>query len=1031
MSAFRNIFACLVHESRECVIDLVRNLSYLDPSSLILLYNGGKDTRLLDQSFPFERYGVVLHPRPRQLAWGKLHDFALDCMKFALDNYPFDTLTIVDSDQLAARADYSDYLAQFLVDESDIGLLGNSPGPQPPNTQVGPAAAAFREIDLWRPFLRRFRGGEQKFVHWTFWPSTVFTADAARDLIELFAKDRQLKDLMRRTRIWATEEVIFPTLVALLGYRVAANPCSYEYVRYRQPCTVRELETALARPDVYWIHPVPRQYGDILRQHIRTRFNHYAKVPTGAERVEAETSGNSRLLLSWPILTRMNKIKGWLEEDEADLLIATTSHVLSELPKPHAIVEVGSYCGRSTVVLGSVVKAISAEASVYAIDPHQGKVGAMDHGVKAGSPTLGIFKRNIVEAGLTSVVQVIQKQSFDVHWDKPISLLLIDGLHDYTNVAQDFFHFEPWIVPGGYIAFHDYADYYPGVKAFVNELLSTGKYQKVLCVRSMMVVQRLAEWKRPDHIVLQEPLERVPMEVPPAVASKADAGSDTAVIASDEMPMVSCIMPTYNRLLFVSQAIQYFLRQDYRNRELIIVDDGDDSVADLVPDDSRIRYVRLDRKCPVGTKRNLACKEAHGEIIVHWDDDDWMAYWRIGYQVARLLKARADLCGLDRVLFFAPGLGQSWQYAYPSKKTPLLAGGSLCYTKRLWKDSPFPEIDLGEDARFVWNDRPKRTVTLEDNTFYVALIHPGNTNPRNTTDKRWYHYPIDKIQDITGEDWTFYTNLWEDESKDKRKRSAIPEVHMEVSGGEPLVSCIMPTYNRRWFVPRAIKYFLRQNYANKELVIVDDGSGDVADLVPADERIRYIQVKKKATVGYKRNLAVQHSKGEIIAHWDDDDWYAKDRISYQVQALLSGGAKICGLETGFFYDVLENRFWTCTPALHAKMFFADIHGRSIMYLRDLWDKRTRYPDISLAEDAFFLKSALERKVKIIRCENDSKLIYIRHRTNAWRFNCGKFIDPNEWQSIDIPDFVPAQDLLFYQWQGMSSHSENSDLTFLV
>ena len=50
-------------------------------------------------------------------------------------------------------------------------------------------------------------------------------------------------------------------------------------------------------------------------------------------------------------------------------------------------------------------------------------------------------------------------------------------------------------------------------------------------------------------------------------------------------------MPTHNRRPFVAQAIVYFLRQDYPNRELIIVDDGTDPVADLIPDDPRIRYL--------------------------------------------------------------------------------------------------------------------------------------------------------------------------------------------------------------------------------------------------------------------------------------------------------------------------------------------------------------------------------------------------------------------------------------------------------
>ena len=762
---FQNIFACLVHESQECVIDLVRNLRYMDPSSRILLYNGGKHSHLLDCYFPFERYGVVVHPRPRLMSWGRLHDFALDCMQFALENHPFDTLTIVDSDQLGMRSGYSDYLARFLHDQSEVGLLGCSPGIQAPNTEVGPAVAAYREIDLWRSFLRCFQNGEQKFVHWTFWPTTIFTAVAARELLNLFTKNGQLKDLMRRTRIWATEEVIFPTLVALLGFRVAANPCSYDYVKYGESYTPDQIDNAIGRPDVYWIHPVPRQYDNPLRRHIRNRFDHYIKGAPQTERMLAERSNNPHLLLRLPILTRMKKIEGWLEEDEAELLIAAASHALTESPALHAIVEVGSYCGRSTVVLGSAAKALNPKAKVYAIDPHQGKVGAIDQGITRRIPTLKIFRRNIAEANLTGVVQVIQKHSFDVDWDKPISLLLIDGLHDYINVARDFFHFESWIVSGGYILFHDYADYYPGVKAFVNELLSTGKYKKVVCVQSMVVVQRLFEHEQTEQGLLQEPLSHPTMGIPMAMVSTADSQDDTTEFACDRMPMVSCIMPTHNRREFVPQAIQYFLRQDYPDRELIIVDDGTDDVADLVPADPRILYLRLDRKHALGTKRNLACREA---------------------------------------------------------------------------------------------------------------------------------------------------------------------------------------------------------------------------------------------------------KGEVIVHWHDDDWHSPDRIRYQVQALVTGGAEVCGLDTRFFLDVVDNTFWSCTPALHAKMFFANVNGRSLMYSRRLWENYARYPDIPLTEDAQFLKNLLQRKVAFMRCDNTDKFIYIRHRSNSWRFNCGKFIAPKDWRVVGAPSFVPTEDILFYK-----------------
>src|SRR5205807_4234403 len=244
----RNIFACLVHESPDCVIDLVRNVHSQDPSSTILLYNGSTNAQLL-ASLSLESYGALVHPSPTPMAWGRLHGFALDCMSFALNQLEFETLTIVDSDQLAVRPGYSEHLSTFLQDRNRIGLLGSAPGVLPRNTHIGPVQAAYQEFALWLPFLHRFPQGEQKFAHWTFWPSTVFTCNAARELTRFFASDAQLQSILQHTRIWATEEVILPTLTALLGFEVGVNPCSYDYVKYRATYTPAQLEDAFRRED--------------------------------------------------------------------------------------------------------------------------------------------------------------------------------------------------------------------------------------------------------------------------------------------------------------------------------------------------------------------------------------------------------------------------------------------------------------------------------------------------------------------------------------------------------------------------------------------------------------------------------------------------------------------------------------------------------------------------------------------------------------------------------------------------------------
>lgn len=488
----RNVYACLVHESEECVVDLVRNLRYHDPSSEIVLYNGSPDPSLLNGGFPFARYDVIVHPSARPMQWGKLHGFALDCMQFALDNLSFDTLTVVDSDQLALRSGLAHRLGAALFEQSDVGMLGNAPQPQSAATRVAPAARAWQEIDLWRPFLRQFPSGEDKFVQWTFWPSTVFTAAAVKDLTTLFAKDKVLQETLRRSNLWAVEEVVLPTVTALLGYRILRSPWSYDFVKYRATYAISQLDAALERDDVFWVHPVPRQYGHPIRRHVRDKFNHYA-VNSWSARCEAPSEPDETFppLLTLPILKAMSKVEGWLSEEEADLLITTTRSALSELPQPHAIVEIGSYCGRSTVVLGSVVKALSTGGKVFAIDPHDGHLGALDQGVLKVMSSLEKFRRNMESAGLQAVVETIRSRAVDVPWTRPVSLLFIDGLHDYCNVARDFYHLAPWVVSGGYIAFHDYADYYPGVKTFVDEIMGAGHHAPVRLVGSLYVVKKL------------------------------------------------------------------------------------------------------------------------------------------------------------------------------------------------------------------------------------------------------------------------------------------------------------------------------------------------------------------------------------------------------------------------------------------------------------------------------------------------------------------------------------------------------------
>lgn len=272
--SFQNVFACLVHDQEDCVLDLVKNLSFLDPTSKIILYNGGKDPYFL-KKFPVEKYRVLIHPCPQPLDWGWLHDFAVDVMEYALCEFHFDTLTIVDSDQLLIGKGYSDYLQAFLQDKEKVGMLGKSAERQGRNTRNQPVKTAFREQRLWQPFLSKLANGRNAFPHWTFWPSTVFTQAASRELVPLFRENEELQSIMDQCRVQATEEVVLPTLVKALGFDILQNPCSYEYVQWRKSYTSKDLEKALTEHPCFWMHPVPRQKDHLTRVAIADYFKDY------------------------------------------------------------------------------------------------------------------------------------------------------------------------------------------------------------------------------------------------------------------------------------------------------------------------------------------------------------------------------------------------------------------------------------------------------------------------------------------------------------------------------------------------------------------------------------------------------------------------------------------------------------------------------------------------------------------------------------------------------------------------------------
>src|SRR5512137_858450 len=165
------------------------------------------------------------------------------------------------------------------------------------------------------------------------------------------------------------------------------------------------------------------------------------------------------------------------------------------------------------------------------------------------------------------------------------------------------------------------------------------------------------------------------------------------------LPLVTCIMPTANRREFVPAAVACWREQAYRNKELVILDDGEDRIKDCIEPDERITYLAVSPRISIGEKRNWCCRLAQGEIICHWDDDDWSAPERISDQVARLLESGKPITGYGTLLFWDVDAARAKRYKATVKN--YVCGTTLCYRRELWQKHPFKDKTTSEDNAFI------------------------------------------------------------------------------------------------------------------------------------------------------------------------------------------------------------------------------------------------------------------------------------------------------------------------------------------
>ncbi len=472
---------------------------------------------------------------------------------------------------------------------------------------------------------------------------------------------------------------------------------------------------------------------------------------------------------------------------------------------------------------------------------------------------------------------------------------------------------------------------------------------------------------------------------------------------------ISCVMPTRNRAHFVAQSIHYFNQQSYQNTELVIVYEDDNDLPQNICWNKlhSIILIKTSRES-IGAKREIGTKAASGDIIAHWDDDDWYSPHRLSRQILPILNNVADITGLSDVSFMMLDEEKFWSVSadlFGQLFLENITGGSLMFRKSIWeKSGPYPDISLREDIAILIKSMRSgaRLCRLPGRELSIYVRHKNNSwgfkEGTYLQPSGWQQIPM---PDFLGEDASFYFkpvrggssqispsyNNHRGKKKSQQLSSASSDDNM------PLISCIMPTYNRRSFIETAIGHFLKQDYQNRELIIIDDGTDSISDLIPSFPMIHYLRFNSKKSLGEKRNIACRMANGEIIAHWDDDDWMATDWLSSQLECLNENDADICGLSEMLFYAPQSRKAW--------KYIYSGsqpwVGGGSLFYKKAHWENNN-FPEINIGEDNIFVWNQAHKYIAI-NPRNDLYIATIHSENTSPKLTQGRCWHPHSYEHI--------------------------------
>lgn len=227
------------------------------------------------------------------------------------------------------------------------------------------------------------------------------------------------------------------------------------------------------------------------------------------------------------------------------------------------------------------------------------------------------------------------------------------------------------------------------------------------------------------------------------------------------------------------------------------------------------------------------------------------------------------------------------------------------------------------------------------------------------------------------------------------------------SGARPFVSVICPTYNRRKFLPNLVRQFRYQTYLQEfmELIILDDSPTSNEDIIPKISNIKYTHLEEKLLLGKKRNHLNSLATGDIIVCFDDDDYYAPERVAHAVSKLEASSALIAGSSIIHIYYKQLDKVLEFGP-------YAPNHGTNgtMAYKKEFLLNHSYLDDKEKAEEAHFTNNFTE---PLVQLNPQRVMLCLAHDNNT--VNKDPFIEKGKVTPHKLQNFFKTKDQYMINW----------------